>query len=163
MMIVNGLQLPASFQEFVGKHPSRVWDLKENLDAYDQPLVDRWGRPYPIQFLPYGTLEQIEKATALIVRSFLRLVDLSKIDPERHAMVKADLEAVRSGFLPAFFDFSQIIQFGSSPTLAPFCFDFRENLEEPSVIHMPMGEIRWRRIAPNFETFICLFEPHEQG
>jgi hypothetical protein len=156
-MIVNGLSLPASFEAFIERYPPQVWDLKENVDAYGQPLVDRYGRPYPIPFAPYDTLEQITKATAMMARSYVRMVDLSNFDPERREMVKADLEAVRSGFLPTITDYSQIVEFGRA-----FSFDFRENLQEPSVIHMPRGERRWRQMAPNFETFIRLFEGYEQ-
>jgi hypothetical protein len=188
-MIVNGLSLPASFEAFLAKHPNRVWDLKDNVDGYGHPIVDRYGRPCQIQFLPYDTLEQIRKRTASLARDYGRLdlsnfspetqqavlvqrtggVDLSYLPPELHERVSEDLEAARLGFrfLPRITDYSQIVEFGCSPPLAPFCFDFRENLQAPSVIHMPMGEIRWRRIAPNFETFIRLFghykEEEEEG
>ena len=77
-------------------------------------------------------------------------------------MMKADLEAVHPGFLPTITDYSQIVQFGRSPIGPAYCFHFRENLQEPSVIHMPTGELRWRWMAPNFETFIGLFEGYGQ-
>lgn len=162
MMIVNDLRLPASFEAFLKNHPKRVWELKKHVDAYGLPLVDTYGRPLRVQFEPYDTLEEIKKNTAVVVRSFGRMVDLSRFDPERRERVRADLEAERPSNLPTITDYSQIVQFGCSPGMPPFCFDFRENLQEPSVIHMPMGQLRWRRMAPNFETFICLFAGYEE-
>jgi hypothetical protein len=161
MMIVNGLSLPASFEGFLKQHPVRIWDLKETIDAYGQPLVDRHGRPYRVQFRPTDTLEQIEMFTAMMARDFVRMVDPRYFNPEIHERQSADLVAERPGFLPPITDYSQIVQFGRSPLGKPFSFDFRENIQEPTVIYLPKAEIRWRRLAPTFETFRCLLEGYE--
>ena len=61
------------------------------------------------------------------------------------------------GGIPDIVDFSQIVCFGSSSEGEPFCFDFRHDAINPSVICWDGHAVSWRRIAPDFETFLRLF------
>jgi hypothetical protein len=54
-------------------------------------------------------------------------------------------------------DFSRILCFGFSAEGEPFCFDFRDDLERPSVICWDGEALAWRRIAPDAETFLRIF------
>ena len=73
--------------------------------------------------------------------------------------------AHRPGFLPFITDFSKIVQFGKAPEGEAYCFDYRENADEPGVIHWHLTY--WRRFAPSFDSFMSPFEPwvdpEEQG
>ena len=59
-------------------------------------------------------------------------------------------------FIPDIVDFSKIVCFGMSADGAPFCFDFRDNLEQPSVIWW--ADAYWRRVAPDFDSFVALLD-----
>jgi hypothetical protein len=63
------------------------------------------------------------------------------------------------GAIPYIRDFSQIVQFGRSGSGEAFCFDFRDNRQEPSVIFW--DDCYWRRVASDFEIFIDLFKPYD--
>ncbi len=52
-------------------------------------------------------------------------------------------------------DFSGIVLFGESADGAPFCFDFRSDASEPSIIWW--DDDHWRRIAKNLDGFVRLF------
>jgi hypothetical protein len=146
-MIVNGWSLPSAFQAFLDHYPDpgRVWDLKASSDT--PGLRER-------QFIPFANVEQMTASTESLAKSFKRLMELG--------LAKAALAAARPGSVPLIDDYSQIVQFGNSPSGLPFAFDFRENAQEPSVIHMPQWGVHWQRIAPNFETFLCLLEGYEE-
>ena len=60
------------------------------------------------------------------------------------------------GFIADIVDFSQIVCFGIAGDGAPFCFDYREDLNNPSVIWW--DDVYWRQIAPNYESFKTLFD-----
>jgi hypothetical protein len=65
--------------------------------------------------------------------------------------------ARRPGFLPFITDFSKIVHFGKAPDEGePYCFDYRENADEPGVIHWQLTY--WRRFAPNFDSCMSLFD-----
>ena len=108
--------------------------------------------------MPIGSLELIKEETAGLARNF-GVAD--KWSPE---MVQRQTEKERNspGLLPYVDGFSEIVQFGRQASGAPFCFDFRESAGEPSVIHWMDGGCFWRRLAPNFEAFISLFERYEE-
>ena len=149
-MVVNGLKLPDAFVQFLEEHGYSDWELKGNVDAYGHPLEEA-------TFVPYNSVEWMEQETAPLAQYF-GPADLAGYSPEVQAKVRAELAVVPPGFLPEIADFSQIVRFGTSPSGEPYCFDFRENSQEPSIIHFPDVGSRWRRIAPNFETFISMFE-----
>jgi hypothetical protein len=151
-MTVNGLQFPASFAEFYEENRYSNWDLKENVDAY--------GNPLETGFEPLDTVERMEEDTAGLAR--YGPPDLSTYSPEIQKRVSEELETMRPGFLPVITDFSKIVCFGRTSAGEPFCFDFREDARESSVIHFDDRYARWRKIAPNFDAFISLFERYEE-
>src|SRR5438034_453169 len=71
--------------------------------------------------------------------------------PEEIAEWDAE-SANRRGFIPFITDFSEIVQFGYAGDGAAYCFDYRENPDEPSIIHW--NEAYWRRVAPHFQYFL---------
>jgi hypothetical protein len=143
MMTVSGLQLPASFVRFFGEHRYTNWDLKGKADAY--------GNPLQADFMPHSTIERMEQKTAKLSQYF---------GPAHPPVAPCYQEP---GFLFDITDFSKIACFGRTVGGAPFCFDFRENPDEPSVIFHDDLYARWRRIAPDFDSFIGLFERYEEG
>jgi SMI1/KNR4 family protein SUKH-1 len=151
-MVVNGLKLPDSFVEFRHRDNGRFdWTLKGDVDAY--------GRPCGLVFFPYRTPEEIEWETSTLAEYFSPVwsPEYSPADEERR---RARCEAELPGFLPDITDFSKIVWFGRTPTGCPVCFDFRENLQEPSIIYCPDMYSLWRRVAPDFETLVALLEPN---
>jgi hypothetical protein len=154
-MTVNGLKLPASFVEFFEREGSTGWELKERVDAY--------GNPLGIDFEPLDSVEGMEEDTALLAEYFGPPEQYEEqITPE----IRKSMEEQRAGdpgFLFDITDFSKIVQFGRSAGGAPFCFDFRDNRQEPSVILHDDRYGRWRRVAPNFDTFISLWERYRRG
>lgn len=54
-------------------------------------------------------------------------------------------------------DFSRVLCFGSSAEGEPFCFDFRNDSEHPSVICWDGDALIWRRIAADVESFLRIF------
>jgi hypothetical protein len=65
------------------------------------------------------------------------------------------------GLIADIIDFSKIVCFGMSGDGAPFCFDYRDNLERPSVIWW--ADAYWRRVAPDFDSFIELLDLDEDA
>ena len=59
---VNGLQLPACFEEFFKKEWCTNWELREKVDAY--------GNPLDIDFEPLDSVERMEEDTALLAQYF---------------------------------------------------------------------------------------------
>ena len=53
-------------------------------------------------------------------------------------------------------DFSQIVCFAIAGGGEPFCFDFRESPNPPSVIWW--DDVFWRKVSPEFEAFLQLFD-----
>jgi hypothetical protein len=146
-MEVNGLQLPASFVQLIreGKMPGpgRGWRLKKERDAYGRP----W-EAYVFRF--YEDEQTIARATAETAQDFADLT------PEELQEANDDA-AKEPGFIPFINDFSKILQFGEGGASESICFDYRENLKEPSVIYW--ADVYWRRVARNFEQFVGLWRP----
>ena len=62
----------------------------------------------------------------------------------------------KPGYISYITDFSKIVCFGMSGDGADFCFDYREDANNPNVIWW--DDVYWRRIAPNYDSFIVLFD-----
>jgi len=60
------------------------------------------------------------------------------------------------GGIPDIVDFSGILCFGSAGDGAPFCLDYRASPEHPQIVWW--DDIHWRVVAPDFDTFLRLFE-----
>jgi hypothetical protein len=60
------------------------------------------------------------------------------------------------GYIRYIKDYSKIVWFAAGGDGSPFCFDFRDNKDNPSVIWW--DDAYWRRIAPDYDSFIELFD-----
>jgi hypothetical protein len=149
-MKVNGLQLPAAFVQLCDTASSEDqtgWVLKDEVDAYG----NEWSE---------GDLElDCDPAS---IRSETQGMQQNWYVPTAEELAEANEEfASYPGFIPQLGDFSKLVRFGTDGAANPFCFDFRESVEEPSVIYWCNG-VYWRRVAPTFATFIALFRPRSQ-
>jgi hypothetical protein len=149
-MVVNGLKLPASFVEFVQTirdNPLRQhWQLIEPVDAHG----NHWEADLDI----YTETGMIIQETAELAEHF---------GPEARPLATPEIQKIRDyhaqqpGHIPDIDDFTNVICFGRTASGEKFCFDFRGNREEPIIIFWNDGH--WRRVAPDFSSFIRLFEP----
>lgn len=147
MMVVNGLQLPDAFTKLVRQGVTPLgWLPRDGVDAYGNEI--------------HGDLEFFEDSESIKEANDILLLFLKVQSPEKIAQWTASHVAApdrQPGFIPYIRDFSKIVCFGKTSSGAQFCFDFRENPAAPSVIYWADGY--WRRVAPNFETFVALFAP----
>lgn len=143
---INGLKLPTNFVEdlqngrlhvSVGSH-----QLRKEKNAWDEPLETELG-------WVFEDVNQIQKETDKLPEGY---TFLSVEEVEDYTK----LFGVQPGEIAYFWDFSKVVCFAMAGDGAPFCFDFRDNEEEPSVIWW--ADDHWQRIAPNYETFMGLFE-----
>jgi hypothetical protein len=145
-MMVNGLELPTSFVQLASAIGRRElpdnWMLKEDVDAY--------GDPWQADIEVFYDMERITSETAELAGVF---------QPCYEAEVAGGYCVKEPGFIPYIWDFSKIVQFGRTGGDAMFCFDYRDDLQQPSVIHWT--DAYWRRVAPDIEAFVGLFEPFE--
>jgi hypothetical protein len=140
-VIINELKLPDSFVELIRENtfqPNIKATLRENVDAFGNFLETEIGSIYESE-------DAIIRETNLLPEHFV--LDGCYGEPG-----DSDSEP---GFIPDIVDFSNIICFGASGDGAPFCFDYRDNLKEPGVIWW--ADVYWRRIAPDFDSFLELF------
>jgi hypothetical protein len=141
-MIVNELNLPDSFIAVITAGKLRrvigSWPLKQNLDYYGNYLETELSEVFEDEVA-------IASATSSLSEHFV--ADGYYGDGSKNEEPRAIADIT---------DFTQIIQFGASGDGAPFCFDFRGTIDDPSVIWW--DDAYWRRIAPNFDDFIGLFQ-----
>jgi hypothetical protein len=141
-MEINELKLPVTFVQDIheGKFQRVIgsWQLKENVNAFGNHLETELGGVYKDP-------KSITQETKLLPKHFA---------PE--LFVEPSEWQNQPGFIPDILDFSKIVCFGMSGDGAPFCFDFREDENNPSVIWW--DDAWWVRIAPNYESFIGLFD-----
>jgi hypothetical protein len=141
---VYGFQLPASFVQLYQAIRERkldsIWVQKGRVDAYGRP----W-KPRGLTIVP--NLEVIREVTAMLPR-FYHAEHRFQQDAREHGN--------KPGFIADFTDVSKLVWFGRTGSGEPYCFDFGDNPEEPSVI---FWDEYWRRVAPNFASFIVLFQP----
>jgi SMI1/KNR4 family protein SUKH-1 len=146
MMEVNGLKLPDAFARFVSQPDAdmEMWELRGDHDAY--------GKPLETDFKAFTKEEQIAARTAWLPYGIHFHTD-TEADIARRDTMAADWP----GAIPYIRDFARIIQFGENGAGNAFCFGFRENPTEPSVIYY--NDFFWQRVAPNFESFAALLQP----
>jgi hypothetical protein len=144
-MFINGLKLPAKFIEALIsgllKRERGVWNLKENKDSYGNFLESELGDVFSSE-------EEFSK-------EFVKL-PIGFEHTEYYGVDLANENKDSPGYIPDITDFSKIVCFAYSGDGSPFCFDYRENINEPSVIWW--DDVYWRRISPNWESFISLFD-----
>lgn len=143
-MIVNSLKIPISFVEMIRKGTLRRkiggWNLRQEIDAFGNHFESELSQIFENK-------EEIVRETNLLSNNF----ESDDFYGEEGSESKNS-----PGFIPDIIDFSKIICFGISGDGAPFCFDYRDNSEEPNVIWW--DDVYWRRIAPDFISFIELFD-----
>jgi hypothetical protein len=143
-MIINGFQLPSSFVSFAKngalKREKGSWQLKEEIDAYGYPLETELSEIYEDS-------EAIMRATNELPTDFQPDGCYGEPDgPGKNI----------PGHIPDIIDFSEVICFGANSEDAPYCFDYRDDTNNPSIIFW--ADAYWRRIAPDFDSFIGLFD-----
>src|SRR6266571_3662333 len=141
-MEVNGFKLPDSFaslcQDIREGNAEDSWLAKGQEDSYGNPRVNS-----DIEFLT--DVEKIKERTDKIVHWFK--AERYQQDPEYAAC---------PGYVKVT-SVHKFVCFGQTAADEPFCFDFRQNPEEPSVI--TWNDEYWQRIAPNFDAFMGLYAP----
>jgi hypothetical protein len=144
-MTVNGLKLPDSFVTLIDRpQPLDYWVLKGDVDAY--------GHKFLQDLILLDSLAKIEEETIRLPISF----HIADYTPEEIAEANAE-DARLPGWIPFITDFSKVVYFGRTPSGEAYCFDFRDNRDEPSIIYWDDGH--WVRVAPDFDTLMSLFEP----
>jgi hypothetical protein len=148
-MTVNGFELPAAFVQLSkaterGEAPDR-WGLKENVDAYGQP----WEN-YGVEILTDP--KEIADDTCWLERKYR----------EDHGFRNSIEARGAPGFINDFTGVSHFVRFATSPTGEFYCFDFGGDPREPSVVYWDTGGY-WRRLAPNFSSFLALFVDYLQS
>lgn len=142
-MLIKGLKLPVSFVETIRKGTLQreigCWTLRKETDAYGNHLETELGQIYDSE-------ESIFRETNLLPKGF---------ESDEYYGETSESEN-NLGFIRDITDFSKIICFGVSGDGAPFCFDYRDDLNNPSIIWW--DDIYWRRIAPHFDSFLILFD-----
>ncbi len=142
-MEINGLKLPSLFVEILRKGTLQreigSCNLRKEIDAYSNKLESDLGEIYK-------TEDALIRETNLLPKDFA--LDGCYGEPSEWRN--------EPGFIPDIIDFSKIICFGMSGDGAPFCFDYRDNIEKPTVIWW--DDAYWRLVAPSFDSFLELFD-----
>jgi hypothetical protein len=141
LMVVKGLQLPEAFVRLVNDG-----GLMAN-DSDDLDSVDAYGNPWFAYLEIYYNQSDIEENNRLIEKNMRMDPDEPPPSSPEHC----------PGFIPYIDDYSQIVCFGMSAAGEPYCFDYRENPDKPSIIQW--HDVYWRRVAPDFETLLTLLDP----
>ena len=141
-MKLNNLELPKPYlsgiETGIFKRDIGSWILQKHEDAYGNMLETEIGEVF-------DTIEKIKSETAILPIGFKRDEFYGKPTP--------DLQG--PGAIPDILDFSKIICFAISSDGSPFCFDYRES-DIPNIIWW--DDTYWRRIAPDFNSFLNLFK-----
>ena len=142
-MIISGHRLPESFvvgldskslQRDVGS-----WSLKRDVDSYGNKLETELGEVW-------STENEILKNTQQLPSQFVA-----------DGYYGSGSESVNEpGYVEDILEFSDIVTFAISGDGAPFCFDYRDNADSPSVIWW--DDVYWRKVSDNYEDFIALFD-----
>jgi hypothetical protein len=142
-MIVKAFKLPEPFLRMAPHIPSNHlmgWELKDYVDAYGNPFESELTEFYPDQV-------SILRATDELPKYF---------QPDGEYGEPGSPGEKEPGFIPDVVDFSKILCFGVDGGDAPFCLDYRDDVENPSVIYW--ADAWWRRVAPDFASFIALYD-----
>jgi hypothetical protein len=141
-MQIRGLTLPTEFVSCIENHTLRrargSWQLCSNRDAFGNRLEAELGKVYE-------TIRDIECESDQLPRDF-----------GPGAGDFPDACSNEPGFIPYISDFSRILAFAIASDGAPYCFDYRRQPNQPSIIWW--DDAYWRRVAPDFVTFLGLFD-----
>jgi hypothetical protein len=146
-MLLNGFKLPDSFVALIDRpQPELSWALIGMEEAVEEG--EPFGDPVIVELYKRGL---IEEETSQLPKTFRMGGSL----PEEIEALD-DENRDEPGFIPTLTDFSQTVCFGRTPSGELFCFDYRENRDEPSVIYW--NDSYWQWLAPNFDTFISRYQ-----
>lgn len=141
-MKVRKLEIPLKMVEAIEagllKRCIGSWELKRDFDSFGNPLETELG-----EFYDSATI--IAEESVCLGINFIA----DGVYGEMH-------EEAYPGSIPDILNFEKILCFGCSGDGAPFCLDYREFLDSPSVIWW--DDIHWRKVSPNFHMFLELFE-----
>jgi len=142
-MQIRRITLPSDFVTCVEKGVLRrkrgSWPLRFNRDAFGNPWASELGKVYENE-------KDIERESDLLPKHF----------PPMEETRVPEMFSDTPGFIPYISDFSQILIFAISGDGAPYCFDYREQSNSPTIIWW--DDANWRRVAPDFKTFLGLFD-----
>ncbi|MCE9596615.1 MAG: SMI1/KNR4 family protein [Spirochaetia bacterium] len=129
-------RLPAGFQ--------RLLDNKETIARLTGASA-RSGGTWEMTFGKcYQSEAQIRESTDKMAAAFLS--DCYYGDRPERPPYLADIT-----------DFSQIICFAEDSEGAPFCFDYRNQIPEPKIVHW--DGYAWLQVSESFDEFLALFQP----
>jgi hypothetical protein len=142
LMKINCFNLPTLFLDAISqgwlKRGIGSWSLTQNIDALGNPLETELGEVF-------DTFERLKKETDELPSGF----EINGYYGESAPGLE------EPGAIPDIHDFSKIVCFAISGDGSPFCFDYRQSAKNPSVIWW--DDVYWRRIAPDFRSFLALF------
>lgn len=160
--MVNGLELPDSFVRLIDRpKPLIHWTPKGGEESW----LYRGGEG-GLYWIAKGDAESYDSLNGLQLAASLAAVQTETnglpvsfhlADYLSEEIEKANAKyAHLPGWLPFITDFSQIVYLGWTGGGEACCFDYRENRDEPSIIHW--NDAYWRRMAPDFDTFIGWYD-----
>jgi hypothetical protein len=142
-MIVGRWKLPKLFVEMCESdkfsRETGSWDLINDIDAYGNPLETDLGTVY-------ATKGEIIDESAMLPQHFRSDGYYGTPTPDEQTL---------PGYISDILDFSGIVCFGTAGSGEQFCLDYRDDSGSPSVIMW--DDNYWRRISPDFESFVKLF------
>jgi hypothetical protein len=137
-------ELPSLFAQWANEgrfeRERGSWRLTRDVDAFGQPLETEIGEVYV-------DLDSIQQANESLPTGFKADGYYGEPDEKR---------AQQPGYIPDILRFESVICFAASGDGAPFCFDYRDQAKEPAVLWW--DDWYWRRVAPDFESFVQLFD-----
>lgn len=142
-MTVNGHRLPATLSHALASSRLRravgSWPLKVNRDSFGNELETELGEVF-------DTLDRIREETDALPVGF----------PADQIPDRWPREFIGPGAIRDIRDFSRIVCFAIAGGGEPFCLDYRDDPERPSVIWW--DDCYWRKVAPDFDAFMDLFD-----
>jgi len=148
-MELNGLPLPAALVQILqdANGETTGWMLK---DPDWRKQVNAYGDEFDLGDFMILRYETMVRETADLPGRF---------DPSREKYYYSNREAKEPSTLPYIRDYSQIVVFGKKGSGEPYCLDYRENPQAPSVFHLPHYGACWMRVAPSSDSFRELIIP----
>lgn len=142
-MTINGLIIPdalvAALERRLFRRSFGGWRVRSDQDAFGNFWEGDIGEVYETQ-------QQIEKQTAKLPKDFQPDAYYGESLPE----------VAGPAAIPDILDFSKIICFAMGGEAEPFCLDYRDSPDRPRVIYW--DDTYWRVVAPDFESFLALFD-----
>lgn len=140
-MTVRGFIIPPLLASMIADGRLRrvrgSWPLRADVDHYGHFWQSELGHVHE-------SAVEIDRATSQLPVGF-------EPEPEGEDEFASD-----PGYIPYINDFSQVVEFAISGDGSPYCLDYRDKKDEPSVIWW--DDVYWRRVAPTFADFIALFD-----